>query len=271
MTEIRFSRREHNERAVCKRCGMVMDDREPMSNIGEFFHKTEHKDGTKSRCANAGITFRYDFSAPVWTSTNPETLREIEWFMRKTDASCSKTRRCAMTPFERFVEYAHSVDVRVRLVNELPDYDWRLEGRQQLFEPPFDLASILNWQRKIIFVQKSATYGLSVGALIHELGHVVASPKNPDECDEYAFLGWEWCVAKKIDCRRQWMKSMQRYSIQLTDFKPSVFYGMDAFVNEHLEFGVLKPVDKKRCVQAAVERALEHKLITSQGEPMVIR
>lgn len=62
-------------RVVCRRCGMVMDDCEPMGTA-EFHHKTKHKDGSRSRCKNAGKTFG-------------EHATEVGPFMRK------RTRRAA--------------------------------------------------------------------------------------------------------------------------------------------------------------------------------
>jgi hypothetical protein len=63
---------------------MVMDDCEPFGPRPEFFHKKQHKDGTASKCANAGGTFFVKMikGQEMWPS-------EIEPFMRK------RTRRAA--------------------------------------------------------------------------------------------------------------------------------------------------------------------------------
>ena len=63
---------EREEKAVCKRCHMVMDDCEPFSPSPEFVHKTVHRDGSKSKCVNAGKTLFLDTDS-----------KEIEPFMRK--------------------------------------------------------------------------------------------------------------------------------------------------------------------------------------------
>ena len=44
-------------KAVCKRCHMVLQDFEPCSAQGEFFHPKEAPDGKPSWCQNAGKTF----------------------------------------------------------------------------------------------------------------------------------------------------------------------------------------------------------------------
>lgn len=62
---------------VCNSCHMVMEDGEPMAAHGEFFHKTKHKDGSVSKCKNAGKTFYAD-------------SREVEEFVRKRIRRASK-------------------------------------------------------------------------------------------------------------------------------------------------------------------------------------
>lgn len=66
-----------HRKAVCRSCKKVMDDYEPGSSRGEFFHKDTHRDGTKSTCANAGKTF-------------VEGDKEIEPFMRKRERRITK-------------------------------------------------------------------------------------------------------------------------------------------------------------------------------------
>ena len=67
------------ERAVCRRCNMVMDDSEPMAREGEFNHANVHKDGTKSLCRNAGRAFYL-----------ARDNAEIEPFARKTVRRAAK-------------------------------------------------------------------------------------------------------------------------------------------------------------------------------------
>ena len=69
-------------RAVCRRCHMVIDDAEPMAGgYAEFFHKRQHKDGTASKCKNAGKTF-FRHASTGWE-------KEVVPFLRK------RTRRAA--------------------------------------------------------------------------------------------------------------------------------------------------------------------------------
>jgi hypothetical protein len=95
---IAFTKKERGERAVCKRCGMVMDDREPTSPTAEFWHKKTHRDGTQSRCANAGETFYFDFRdgdamgffTRVGGRAREDATDEVEWFMRKSTRRAMK-------------------------------------------------------------------------------------------------------------------------------------------------------------------------------------
>jgi hypothetical protein len=62
-------------RAVCRRCHMVMDDCEPMARDGEFNHAAVHRDGTKSRCPNAGQAFYLDRHAKEIEPFEPKRVR----------------------------------------------------------------------------------------------------------------------------------------------------------------------------------------------------
>ncbi len=67
------------ERAVCRRCGTVMDDCEPMGST-EFWHARKYGDGTPVKCKNAGKQF---------FPGDPE----IEPFMRKRTRRKTKGKR----------------------------------------------------------------------------------------------------------------------------------------------------------------------------------
>lgn len=86
--EIPLPRR--GDRAVCKKCGTVMDDGEPMSARAEFYHKPTHRDGTKSKCPNASKMFFWDMQT---NKIDPE----IEPFMRKRTRRAVK-RTAARAP-----------------------------------------------------------------------------------------------------------------------------------------------------------------------------
>ncbi len=59
-----------DRKQVCKKCHTVIDDCEPMTPRGEFFHQGNFGDGTSNPCPNASRYFR-------------EGDPEIEPFLRK--------------------------------------------------------------------------------------------------------------------------------------------------------------------------------------------
>ncbi len=58
-------------RGVCRRCGTVMDDTEPMAPSPHFFHPRLFGDGKPNPCKNAGQPWSLD------------DTREVEAFQRK--------------------------------------------------------------------------------------------------------------------------------------------------------------------------------------------
>jgi hypothetical protein len=60
-----------SRKCVCKRCGLVMTDCEPMSGFGEFWHLARPHQTRAKRCANEGKRFHTHNA-------------EVEPFMRKS-------------------------------------------------------------------------------------------------------------------------------------------------------------------------------------------
>jgi hypothetical protein len=52
-----IDRYDHYRKAVCKRCKCVLNDCEPCSPNGEFWHSGTDKDGKPHWCPNAGNRF----------------------------------------------------------------------------------------------------------------------------------------------------------------------------------------------------------------------
>lgn len=85
---------------------------------------------------------------------------------------------------------------------------WLSSGskRDGFHEAPFASWHGLQWQAKLVF---AAIEHVQVGPLIHEMGHVFASPSFP--CNEYDFLGWEACVARSVRAYPTWSKQNWNY------------------------------------------------------------
>jgi hypothetical protein len=68
---------QRGRRVVCRLCHVVMDDSEPMSAMGEFYHPTLDKNGAPRRCRHKGQSFYIDSD-------------EVEPFMRKRTRRTSR-------------------------------------------------------------------------------------------------------------------------------------------------------------------------------------
>jgi hypothetical protein len=66
-----------DRKAVCKRCHCVMNDCEPMSGFGEFWHPSLDKANKPHKCRNAGQRFY-------------STDTELEPFLRKRERRLRK-------------------------------------------------------------------------------------------------------------------------------------------------------------------------------------
>lgn len=86
-------------------------------------------------------------------------------------------------------------------------------GRECYYSTPeggldASLVVTTHWRRKVIYlspeiwpVPKDA-----LGIIIHEMGHVFADQRHPDDrkCDEWAWLGWEIRLARWANCYSTW-------------------------------------------------------------------
>lgn len=80
---------------------------------------------------------------------------------------------------------------------------------------PASNALAIHWQRKYLYVAQEhvrrSVNSETIGGIIHELGHLIASRRPPEDAQEVDFLGWEWLLARKLGLRRTWGVWMQDY------------------------------------------------------------
>ncbi len=97
--------------------------------------------------------------------------------------------------------------------SHFPTMDFRRDRRDGWHESPFtsfDLA--IDSLKREVFVRDTSIDDIEVvGALIHELGHLHALGGNVENSDEWAWLGWEFAVAREIRCVRAWDAGMYDY------------------------------------------------------------
>jgi len=97
------------------------------------------------------------------------------------------------------------------LFNQRVDH---IYGNEELSEAPFTDAHGLWWRKKIIYAVRGRE---NVNNIIHEMGHVFASPHHPDcscrECHEWNWLGWEIVLARLIDAMPTYSYHNARYAL----------------------------------------------------------
>lgn len=80
---------------------------------------------------------------------------------------------------------------------------------------PFTDGHALDWHAETVIASAAQ---VNVGAVIHEMGHVFASPVDPDHEDasEWDWLGWEVALARQVRCFREWDANNGNYQIEGT-------------------------------------------------------
>jgi hypothetical protein len=77
---------------------------------------------------------------------------------------------------------------------------------------PFTDAHGLWWSRKVVYAIEGRE---RIDAIIHEMGHVFASPHPPHhecrECHEWNWFGWEIALARQIGAARAWSRGSASY------------------------------------------------------------
>lgn len=68
----------------------------------------------------------------------------------------------------------------------------------------------LHWESKRIIILDECD---DPGTIIHEMGHCFLDKNGPENSDEFSWLGWEICLARKAGCYRTW--SMQNSDYHL--------------------------------------------------------
>jgi hypothetical protein len=72
---------------------------------------------------------------------------------------------------------------------------------------------LLYRQKKIVYWKDTRP---SWDILLHEMAHLFAVRRNPDTCNEYSFLGWEYALALRLGCARRLMARYKNYWVDYT-------------------------------------------------------
>lgn len=148
-----------------------------------------------------------------------------------------------MLPWERVRVFAHRMGVHVRVVRRVPA------------ESPFTSHLGISWRDRVLYVRSSRLRDpLTVGGMIHELGHILATKVAPGPSEELDFVGWEWQAAKLCEVLPQWYRSMHPY-------------GTDMCLN----FGSLSRKDKLKFLRKHVKLGKELGNLSPSGRPLKVR
>lgn len=102
---------------------------------------------------------------------------------------------------------------------------------------PFSDGLAVNYEKKTVYVWLDGLADDEVGSILHELGHVLASPDEPHVSNELPFMGWEYSLAKSFKGEAAWFLSCQYYVIDAegTEFRELTPSRRRAFLEERLE------------------------------------
>lgn len=115
----------------------------------------------------------------------------------------------------------------------------------------------LNWKDKLIFVAREH---VNPGAIIHEMGHVFADREWPSN-NEFDWLGWEICLARKAGCYRAWDKQNAGHGV----------FDVGITGIEDNEWGYLTRPERQRITRDRIAYGIKTKIIDKNHSPLAIR
>lgn len=124
----------------------------------------------------------------------------------------------------RVVKKGYELGVKFQLREDTRWFDYKNED--SIFISPIDGSVIIDFVNKtiilfsgIIFSHMSEHEDAELSCiLIHELGHICATNKNPNECTEYNFIGWE--LSKELCLEADYRESLTEFGLGYGAPKP---------------------------------------------------
>ncbi len=104
----------------------------------------------------------------------------------------------------RLRRFARKFGADVVLDSNPSDGDWS--------PAPFSLYLSIDWFTKRVAVDPDLP-ATEAAAIVHELGHILATRDTPQGSDEWSFFGWEWRVACTCGIERAWLQSCRDYAL----------------------------------------------------------
>ena len=173
-----------------------------------------------------------------------------------------------MTSLEKLSEICRSWGGRILHINKglfKNFFSWRDAGPGRVLlddysDAPFTSYVGVNHKRKTIYIAKP---DVNPGEIVHEMGHVFATNKAPEQTEEWVWFGWEFALARKTGCIKQWMRSCNLYQVGTE--------ALNGSTKDIIDFGGLNVKDRRKVLLERLDLALHHKLITSDLEPLSVR
>ena len=117
---------------------------------------------------------------------------------------------------------------------------------------------VLYHEKLIVYVIDSAPE-IEPVSIVHEIGHVFASKKQPYSSKEFGFFGWEYTLCQRVGITlKAWRKSHAHYQVGNRRDGYALIKDMSAQAHEKL-------------IQQAIRHAVRHGLIDANGNPVSIR
>jgi hypothetical protein len=127
----------------------------------------------------------------------------------------------------------------------------------QIQFPPSSSALACNWsKREIYYCTDDFDRSWDIAGIIHEMGHVFACKKHPEDCVEDDFLGWEYVLARELHMLRRWTYNLDGYSY--------------THEGKYLDMGTVGHLTFQRIMNERIECAIASGLIRG-GRSVAIR
>lgn len=111
------------------------------------------------------------------------------------------------------------------------------------------------WEPRRVYVVPEHA---NAGTIVHEMGHVFADHGgNPENSDEWKWLGWEICLARWVRCYRMWSEQNDSYGLG------------DEWDND--EWGSLTPARRKALIKDRIAESRKWGIIDKFDRPLSVR
>jgi hypothetical protein len=144
-----------------------------------------------------------------------------------------------------------NLDTFYRLFNDERDND-------PYEEAPFARYHGVCWNTRTVYTVESFC---NVNAIVHEMGHVFACTEPPRLSDEWAFLGWEACLARIVRGYTAWSEGNANYGV--------VSWGLDTPDGE--EWGFLDRTHQRSLLRNRIAAGITAGILTSTHRPRCVR